>query len=59
MIHSYFGPGFGRERLRAALDEAAGALDVARYEVREAPGEDDLCAEIARRIADGEVLGWF
>lgn len=59
MIHSYYGPGFGRARLRSALDAAGDALEAARCEVREAPDEDSLCAEVAGRIADGEVLGWF
>jgi len=28
-------------------------------ETREVPSEDALCREVAGRIADGEVLGWF
>jgi len=59
IVHSYYGPEYGRERLGSALDGAAGELTAARCEVREAADEEALCAEVAGRIAEGEVLGWF
>ena len=57
MLHSYYGPGYGREVLGDVLDAAGGEL--AGCEVREVASEDALCEEIAERIAQGEVLGWF
>jgi carbamoyltransferase len=57
MRHSYYGPGYGRELLRRVLDAAASEL--AACDVREVVGEEALCEEVAGRIAEGEVLGWF
>jgi carbamoyltransferase len=57
MLHSYYGPGYGRDVLCGVLDAAAEEL--AGCEVREVVSEEDLCDEVAGRIADGEVLGWF
>jgi carbamoyltransferase len=59
MVHSYYGPEYGRERLRAALAAATDRLEGAGCHVRESDGEAALCDEISGRIADGEVLGWF
>jgi carbamoyltransferase len=59
MEHSYYGPGYDRDALGRVLDDAAPRLDVARCESREAASEEELCQEVAGRIADGEVLGWF
>jgi len=59
MTHSYYGPGYDRDRMRAALDGAGTELAAAGCEVREVGSEESLCREIAGRIADGEVLGWF
>ena len=50
MIHSYYGPGYGRDRLREVLDGAAGELGAC--EVHEVASEETLCDEIAGRIAD-------
>src|SRR5688572_27597551 len=57
MIHSYYGPGYDRDTLRDVL--AAAAQELAACEVRETASEEALCEEVAGRIADGEVLGWF
>jgi carbamoyltransferase len=59
MLHSSYGPGYGRDRLEAALGDARGPLDAAGCRVRETESEEGLCDEVAARIADGEVLGWF
>ncbi len=59
MLHSSYGPGYGRDRLEAAIRDAGGPLEAAGCDVREAEGEAALCREVAARIADGEVLGWF
>ncbi|MBI4600779.1 MAG: carbamoyltransferase [Planctomycetes bacterium] len=51
MRHAYWGPEYGEEAIRAALD-SAGASYVRR-------SEEELLDETARRIASGEVIGWF
>jgi carbamoyltransferase len=47
--HSYLGPEFGEAEIARAL-EAAGLL---------ATKPDDLAADCARRILDGQVIAWF
>jgi carbamoyltransferase len=59
MVHSYYGPAYDRDRIRAALDGAAQSMEAGRCELREIEGQEPLCQEVAGRIADGEVLGWF
>jgi carbamoyltransferase len=59
MRHSYYGPGYDRDCIRAALDDAGAKLAAAGCQVREVVSEESLCREIAGRIAEGEVLGWF
>jgi carbamoyltransferase len=59
MRHSYYGPGYDRDCIRAALDDAGAKLAAAGCQVREVASEESLCGEIAGRIAEGEVLGWF
>ncbi|CAN5804739.1 carbamoyltransferase [soil metagenome] len=58
MEHSYYGPGYDRDSLRRALDEAGPRLEAGGCECREAASDEALCAQVAGRIADGEVLGW-
>jgi carbamoyltransferase len=57
MIHSYYGPGYDRDTLHDVL--AVAAQELAACEVRETASEEALCEDVAGRIADGEVLGWF
>ncbi|HEY7472624.1 MAG TPA: carbamoyltransferase C-terminal domain-containing protein [Gemmatimonadota bacterium] len=59
MRHSYYGPGYDPDAVRAALDNEAARLEAAGCEVGEAIDEESLCRAVADRIADGEVLGWF
>jgi len=53
MNHAYFGNSFGDEDIGEAL-ERHGLLHDARY-----LAEDALCAETAKHIAQGKVVGWF
>lgn len=51
MDHAYTGPEYGDAEIRAALAEAG--LRAERLD------DDDLFAEVADRIAAGDVVGWF
>jgi carbamoyltransferase len=56
MRHAYWGPAYSDGAVEAVL--RAAALP-AGCRARKAPGEQALCAEVARVIADGRVVGWF
>jgi carbamoyltransferase len=56
MEHSYWGPGFSREEIRAAID-ASGVLQ-SGYSIAEL-AEEELTRRAATIIADGNILGWF
>jgi carbamoyltransferase len=51
MEHAYTGPEFDDEEIRAALDEAG--LTAERLD------DDALYVAVAKRIAEGDVVGWF
>jgi carbamoyltransferase len=51
MEHAYTGPGYSEEECAAAV--GAAGLEAARL------GDEELFPEVARRIAAGEVVGWF
>jgi carbamoyltransferase len=58
MSHGYWGPEFDDAAVGAAID-ARGA-DVTSCAVRRhVPGEQELCAWTADRLAEGKVVGWF
>jgi carbamoyltransferase len=56
MNHAYWGPGYSRDDVRAAID--ASALAREGYFIAELP-EPDLMRDTARIIAEGKILGWF
>src|SRR6201984_2231048 len=56
MEHAYWGPGFSREEIRAALQ--ASRFSENGFVVRELP-EEVLLRKTASIIADGKILGWF
>jgi carbamoyltransferase len=56
MNHAYWGPGFDRGEIRAALESrgvASGGHEVAEL------AEPELLERAAEMIQDGKVLGWF
>src|SRR5262249_22204129 len=57
MEHSYWGPQFSREEIRAAIGASGFARDGA-CAISELD-EEDLCRQAAAIIADGKILGWF
>ena len=57
MDHAYWGPGFGDDEIREAVEARRAQLgdcDVARI-----ADESELCRSTAQAIARGEVVGWF
>ena len=59
MTHGYWGPAFGADRVETALAQRRADIDHAGCEIRRIPDEGALCAETARRLAAGQVIGWF
>jgi carbamoyltransferase len=59
MDHAYWGPGYGNDELGELLAGAADRLAAAGCRVRRIATDAQLCAETARAVADGEVVGWF
>jgi carbamoyltransferase len=51
MNHAYFGPSFGVERCRLALEEAGVTYSDFTY--------DDAIERTARALAEGKIVGWF
>jgi carbamoyltransferase len=56
MEHSYWGPEYSPEQLRAAI--AASRLSDSSLEIAELPDEE-LARAAAQEIAAGKILGWF
>ncbi len=57
MEHAAWGPQYGAEALEAALRRRGGEL--AGCSILRLESDDALCAQVARLIADGNVVGWF
>jgi carbamoyltransferase len=56
MKHSYWGPGYTNQQIRAAVQ--ASELGSAGVEISELH-EDELVRATAERLAAGDILGWF
>ncbi len=59
MEHAYWGPAFGEDALRAALDRRAADLTGLGCAVRRIDDEEERCRWTAERLAEGQVVGWF
>ena len=59
MAHAYWGPEFGDDGLAAILGARAPDIRSQGCRLRRIEDEADLCREVARAIADGNVIGWF
>jgi carbamoyltransferase len=59
MNHAYWGPGYGDDALGKLLAGARGRLAAGGCCVRRVASDAELCAETARAVADGQVVGWF
>src|SRR5262249_54238608 len=56
MDHSYWGPQFSHDEIRAAID--AGAMRRGGYAIGKLR-EEKLYSQTASIIADGKIVGWF
>lgn len=56
MDHAYWGPGYERDAIRAAIDVNGLAMNGCRVEEL---GEDTLMQRAATIVADGKIIGWF
>ncbi|MHB8499494.1 MAG: carbamoyltransferase family protein [Candidatus Acidiferrales bacterium] len=56
MDHAYWGPGYTREEIRAAMDAKAFGKNGCRVEEL---AEANLMQRTAAIVADGKILGWF
>jgi carbamoyltransferase len=59
MDHAFWGPEFGPEEVRRALDGRRGELTGQGCQARDILDDDELCRSTAQRLADGDVVGWF
>jgi len=57
--HAYWGPGYGDDELGELLAAEAERLAAAGCRARRIASNAQLCAETARAVADGQVVGWF
>jgi carbamoyltransferase len=56
MKHAYWGPGYSRAEIGAAVKNSRLAAE--NIEIAELP-EEDLIRTVAQRIAAGDIVGWF
>ncbi|HFB98987.1 MAG TPA: carbamoyltransferase [Bryobacterales bacterium] len=59
MDHAYWGPGWSEEELRAIIDRHRPEFEAAGCRIRRIEDPAVLCDEVAERIAEGAVVGWF
>ncbi len=59
MEHAAWGPEFGPEAMREAIDGRRGDLKRQGCTVSEIAADDELCRWTADRIAEGKIVGWF
>jgi len=59
MRHAYFGPAFSREEIERSVAERAGEMRRRGCAVKLVEDTTALCQETARRIAEGQIVGWF
>jgi carbamoyltransferase len=59
MTHAQWGPAFDAEAIASAVAARRAEIDRAGCDIRQVADEDALCADAARRLADGQVVGWF
>ena len=50
----FFGPSYSNRDIDAALTEYQDRVEVVRF-----PSYEDICAQAAKSIAEGKVLGWY
>jgi len=59
MPHAFWGPHYDMDSIAAVLRARESELAKAGCTVQRMNDDDALCTEVARHVADGEVVGWF
>jgi carbamoyltransferase len=59
MNHAYFGPAFSNEEIARDLEERAAEIRGGGCTTRAMADDTALCEEVAGRISEGQVVGWF
>lgn len=59
MDHAYWGPGYDEQTLARILERYQRDFEAADCVLQRFADEEALCAYVARRIAEGAVVGWF
>jgi carbamoyltransferase len=59
MRHGYWGPSYAAREIERAIAARADDLRAAGCEIRAAASEEELYDWTARRIAGGQIVGWF
>ena len=59
MKHAYWGPSFGDVEIAREIEARAEDLKRLGCRVRQIEDEAELCRWTARRIAEGNIVGWF
>jgi carbamoyltransferase len=59
MEHGYWGPEFGEDEIRQAIDQARAEIDAVGCSITEMPDKEERCGWTAARIAAGKIVGWF
>jgi carbamoyltransferase len=59
MAHAYWGPHYTPQDIAGALREREADVERAGCVVERVLDDDLLCGQIARHVANGEVVGWF
>jgi carbamoyltransferase len=59
MDHAYWGPQFSDAEIRDAIESRSGQIREGGCRVGHIADESALCAQTARAIAEGGVVGWF
>jgi carbamoyltransferase len=59
MTHGYWGPSFDAGSISASIGARRADLAAAGCTARELGSDDEVCAWTAKRLAGGQVVGWF
>lgn len=57
MDHAYWGPSYSNEYIASLLDSKK--YQLSDFSIREVADKKNLCREVAKMIADNNVIGWF
>lgn len=59
MDHAYWGPSFGVDECKSALDARTDEIAAAGCSILHIADEAEICKKTAEAVAEGKVIGWF